>query len=197
MSKGGNIELEVIDGKIPVLLSAPHVFSHKRPRLCGLYKQGEFWTDYLVRNICAISGAYGIVSINELDYDPNYYPVEKNEYKKKIKELVKKKKIKYIIDIHGLSDEHTYDFGIYYVNLYNRSKNLGYQLAESLNRGALRHSLIQMLNFRKDDQETISEFATKKLKLVALQIEIARYLRENDKLREAIVKNISEFIATL
>ncbi len=186
MSKGGYIELEVIDGKIPVLLSAPNVFSHKRPRLGGLYKQGEFWTDYLVRNICAISGAYGIVSINELDYDPNYYSVEKNEYKKKIKELVKKKKIKYVIDIHGLSDEHTYDFGIYYVNLYNRSK-----------KGPLRHCLIQMLNFRKDDQETISEFATTKLKLVALQIEIARYIRENDRLREAIVKNISEFIATL
>ena len=78
-----NKTFEIISGKNPICFSAPHVFAHRRPSLSGLYKQGEPWTDYIVKHVCEESDCWGIMSTNELDYDPNFYKVAKNEYKKK------------------------------------------------------------------------------------------------------------------
>ncbi len=188
---------EIIKGKQPVLLSAPHVFPHRRPSLSGLYKQGEPWTDYIVKNICHSSEVYGIFSTEQIDHDPNYYKIESNEYKKEVRELINEKKIKYFFDIHGLNDEYPYDFGIYYMNRYNKSKDIGYDLAKALNKGGLRNCLIQTLNIKKNKAESLTEFAVSKLKVPSLQIEISRYIREDDILREALIKNFNDFLLTL
>ncbi len=192
-----NIEFEIIDGKQPILLSAPHVFAHRRPSLAGLYKQAEPWTDEIVKQICEYANVYGIYASEQMNYDPNYYKIHKNNYKKRVKELIGEKKIKYFFDFHGLSDKHTYDFGIYYLNRYNKSKNLAYDLAKALNKGALRNCLPQILNLNVGKAESLTEFTTSKLKVASLQIEVSRYIREDDVLRESLVKNFSEFLTTL
>lgn len=189
--------VEIINGKKPILFSAPHVFSHRRPSLASLYKQGEPWTDYIVRSICEEVGCYGVFSTAEIDHDPNYYKLERNEYKKEVNSLIKNKKIKYFFDIHGLSDEHPYDFGIYYLNRYNKSKNLGYDLAKSLNKGSLRNCLVQILNIKKGKGESLTEFTTSKLRIASLQVEISRYIREDDILRESLISNFRDFLLTL
>ncbi len=194
---GKKTEIETIAGNNSILFSAPHVFAHRRPSLSSLYKQGEPWTDYIVRNICNESNSSGILSAREISYDPNYYKINKNVYKKTVKDLIKEEKIKYFFDIHGLSDDHTYDFGIYYLNRYNNSKDLAYELAKSLNKGSLRNCLVQILNIKKNKAESLTEFTTSKLKVPSLQIEVSRYIREDDILRESLIKNFSEFLLTL
>jgi hypothetical protein len=188
---------EILEGKQPILISAPHVYAHKRPNLSGSYKQGEPWTDYIARNIAEGSNANVIYITKELDYDPNYYKVLKNDYKQKVNELIKGRKIKYFFDLHGLSDEHEYDFGIYYLNKYNKSKNLAYSLASSLNKKSLRHCLIQILNIQTGSVETLTEFTASKLKVASLQIEISRYIREDEILRESLIANFCDFLSTL
>ncbi len=192
-----NIELEIIEGKQPILLSAPHVFAHRRPSLSGLYKQGEPWTDEIVKQICERTNVYGIFSIKQMDYDPNYYKVNKNVYKKTVKQLIKEGKVKYFFDIHGLSDEHAYDFGVYYLNRYNKSKNLAYDLTKALNKGGLRNCLPQVLNINVSKAESLTEFTTSKLNVASLQIEVSRYIREDEVLRDSLIKNFSEFLTTL
>ena len=192
-----NTELEIIDGKQPILLSAPHVFAHRRPSLSCLYKQGEPWTDYIVKQICERSNSYGIYAVSETNYDPNYYKIHKNNYKKKVKKLIVEKKIKYFFDIHGLSDEYEYDFGIYYLNRYNKSKDLTYDLANALNKGGLRNCLPQILNLNMGKAESLTEFTASKLKVPSLQIEVSRYIREDKVLRDSLVENFSKFLTTL
>lgn len=188
---------EIIKGKQPILLSAPHVFAHRRPSLSGLYKQAEPWTDYIVQNVCNSSGAHGILSTGQIDHDPNYYKIEGNDYKKEVKRLITEKKIKYFFDIHGLSDEYAYDFGIYYLNMYNKSKTLAYDLAKALNKGGLRNCLIQILNVKKSKAESLTEFTSSKMKVPSLQIEVSRYIREDEILRESLIKNFNDFLLTL
>ena len=194
---GKKTDLEIIQGKQPVLFSAPHAFAHRRPSLSGLYKQGEPWTDEIVKSITHASDCFAILSIKQIDYDPNFYQIQKNLYKKEVNEIMKAKKLKYFFDVHGLSDEHPYDFGIYYVNRYNKSKTLAYDLAQALNKGGLRNCLIQILNVKKTKGESLTEFVTSKLKVPGLQIEVSRYIREDKDLREALIKNFSDFLLTL
>lgn len=184
-------------GKQPTLLSAPHVFAHRRPSLAGLYKQGEPWTDYIVQQICQQSNSHGIYAVSETNYDPNYYKIYKNNYKKKVKHLIEKKDIKYFFDIHGLSDEYEYDFGIYYLNRYNKSKNLAYDLAKGLNKGALRNCLPQVLNLNVGKAESLTEFTTSKLRIPSLQIEVSRYIREDKVLRKSLIENFTDFLTSL
>lgn len=191
------MEYEIIKGKEPILLSAPHVFAHRRPSLSGLYKQGEPFTDEIVKNICEKTNAHGIYVTQEMSYDPNYYEVKKNKYKKKVRDLIKEEKIKYFFDIHGLSDEYAYDFGIFYLNRYTKSKKLAYALAEALNKEELRNCLPQILNLNEGKAESLTEFTTSELRMPSLQIEVSRYIREDEILRESFVKNFSDFLPTL
>ncbi len=192
-----NKDYEVIQGKKPILLSAPHVFSHKRPSLSSKYRQGECWTDYIVKNTSLESKSHGIVALKKLEYDPNYHIIEKNPYKKTIEEIVLRNQIKCFFDIHGLSNEHQYDFGIYFLKQYTKSKKIAYQLAEALNKGGLRNCLIQILNIQEGKQKTLTEFVSSDLKVPSIQIEISRDIREKDNLRESLIKNFSEFLPTL
>ncbi len=191
---GKSTGYEILKGKKPILLSAPHVFNHRRPSLSGVYKQGEPWTDYILKHICEEMGAYGIFSTQEIDYDPNYYKISKNEYKKEVRDLIKARKIKLFVDIHGLSDEHPYDFGIHFLRRYTKSKKFAYDLAKKLNRGKLRHSLIQVLFLNETKAESLSQYVTSELRVPSLQIEVSRYIREDEVLRESVIQNIRDFL---
>ncbi len=188
---------EIVKGTAPILLSAPHVYEHKRPSLSGKYKQGEPWTDYIVKNTCAQIGAFGILSLGELEFDPSYHELKRNKYKRDVKKIIEKHKIKYMFDIHGLSDAHSYDFGIYFLKRFPKSRDLAYSLAEALNKESLRDCLIQVLHLPEGKQKTLAGFVTEDLRRPSLQIEISRYIREDDKLREGFIKNFSDFLIRL
>ncbi len=192
MPKKKNYKL--IKGKTPLLLSAPHTHRHKRPNLENRIKQSEPWTKYIAKAIAENTNSYCIYSIQKQEKDPNYYPLKENPYKKEIKKLADKNQIKYLIDIHGLSDKHQYDFGIFYQKRFRNSKKLAYAIAEELNKERLRKCLIHILHFKQNDQETIAEFGAEQLKIPSIQIEIARYIREDDILRENFIKLITKWV---
>lgn len=188
---------KVIPGKVPVLVSAPHVFAHKRPNVEGIVKQGELMTDVIVSDIARTVDCFAIMTTQPTDYDPNYHRVYDNDYKFELKSLVREHKIKYVIDVHGLSDQHPYDLGIFFKRKFRKSMELGYKVADAVRAGKLKDASISLFNFSNNDQETISEFVCDTLKVPAVQIEIARYIREDEVLMAQFVSNLSKLVLSI
>ncbi len=186
---------EIINGKLPILLSAPHVLNHYRSTLTMSYKQAEPYTDEIVKEVARRLNCYAIFATEELDYDPNSSKIENNPYKREVGRIMKEKKIKIILDIHGLSDKHNFDLAIFYATRYRNAKKLAYKIANGLNKEELREILIQMRNFKDNNNETICEFVNKNYKAIALQLEIARYIREDISLKTKLIHLLSEILS--
>jgi len=187
-------EYQIIKGNAPFLISAPHVYLHKKPTLVGIYKQGEPFTDVICQQICKDTNSMGIFLTKEIEYDPNFFKVKENPYKEEVRKIVKNSKKQLFLDIHGLNDKYQYDIGIYYLSRFGKSKRIARELREALSKGELKGISIHIFRFLDNGQETLSEFVASKLRVPALQIEIARYIREDKILRDSLVKNISNFL---
>jgi hypothetical protein len=188
------MSFKIIQGSNPVLLSAPHVYAHRRPSLTLSYKGAEPWTDVLVEEICANTGCWGIILQNEAKFDPNYYPLSDNEYKRELAGLVKENKIVKFLDIHGLSDEHNTDVNIFYPSRFLKSISLANDIAAGLDRGNLRGINTHILRFEDGHGETLGEFVASKLRVPSVQIELARYIREKDLLRNSFIEYLSDLL---
>ncbi|MDD2578171.1 MAG: hypothetical protein PHP96_02160 [Candidatus Dojkabacteria bacterium] len=183
-----------IIGKTPVLFSAPHAHAHRRPQLSGAYKYGEPFTDVIVEQLCEMSNGFGIMQISETDYDYNYHTEKDNPYKKRVKEFVKSEKIKYFLDIHGLKDGCLYDIAIYYPTKFTKSMRLARSLKEGIDKGVLKGINIMIFRHPNNYQESLGEFVASELRVPSVQIEIARYIRESENLRNALIENISKCV---
>ena len=186
---------EIIEGTKPVLLSAPHAYIHKRPRLSMGYRQGEELTDRIVREICEKTGAWGIYLKQEVDYDPNFHKLSSNPYKKAVAKIAKEQKIEQFIDVHGLASENDmYDFGIYYATRFQKSKNFADEVREDIAKNELYGVNIAIFRFVEDYQETLSEYLVKQYRVPSIQIEIAKYIREEKSLGDSFVQSFSDII---
>lgn len=188
---------KTIKGSKPILLSAPHVYAHKRPKLSTAFKIGEPFTDTIVKGVCDEIDSFGIVLTDESDYDFNYYKEPKNPYKKEIRKIVEKNDIEYFVDIHGLKEGNKYDIAIYYPSKFSKSIALTRSVREGLGKGALRGINIVVLRFPGNYQEFLAEFVASELRVPSVQIEVARYIREREDLRNQIIKNLSRMLENL
>jgi hypothetical protein len=185
---------ETIKGKTKFLFSAPHPYPHRRPSLVKKYKGHERYTDDIVRDLCRKTHAYGIYIKDQVDYDPNYHK-ENNPYKREVERIINDNQIKAFVDIHGLNDDHMIDIAIYYKTRFRKSVELAEEISEKLNRGKLKGLNIQILRLPHNLQETLTELVATDLRVPAVQLEIARYIRKDKELREEFVKNLSEVIS--
>lgn len=185
---------KTLEGKIPVLVSAPHVFGHKRPLLNCTYKIGEPWTDTIVKGISDDILTSCIYLSSQCDYDPNFQKVLRNDYKKEVRRIIKEEKIKRFVDVHGLKDTYDYDIGIYYTSRFSNSIAFAKDIAKGVNMGLLRGISIQILRFVDNGQETLGEYVASKLRVPSVQIEVARYIREDETLRNELIKNLEEVL---
>jgi hypothetical protein len=183
-----------IDGKIKYLFSAPHPYPHRRPSLARKYKEKEEYTDDIVKAVCKKTKAFGIYTKDQVDYDPNYHR-KNNPYKEEVEKIVNENKIEQFIDIHGLCDEHMIDIAIYYKSRFSNSIKLAKKVMKSLNQGQLRGLNIQIFRLPENRQESLTEFGASTLRVPAVQIEIARYIRKDKELREEFVKNLADIIS--
>jgi len=188
---------KTIIGSKPILLSAPHVYAHKRPKLSMAYKIGEPLTDTIVEGVCEETKCFGIVLTDESDMDYNYHKEKSNPYKKEIRSLVEKENIKYFIDIHGLKDGNNYDIAIYYPSKFFKSIELSKKIKADLPKGILKGSNIPIFRLPECSQESLSLFVASELRVPSVQIEVARYIREKKELRDAFIQNLSKVLEDL
>ncbi len=187
-------QFQIIEGKIPVLVSAPHVFPHRRPTLNASYKLGEPYTDEIVKGIQGNTNAFAIYLTNECNFDPNYQKSRRNPYKLAVKEIVAKNKIERFIDIHGLKNNQDYDIGIYYTTRFSKSLQFAYEVEQGICKGELNGINIQIFRFLDNGQETLGEYVASKLRVPSVQLEIARYIREDEDLRKSLIENLSKVV---
>lgn len=191
-----NTQFKIIEGDKPILFTVPHSRIHRRPTLTESYKQPEPYTDSIVEIMCMNTNCWGMILTSMIDYDPNYQKEENNEFKKTLRTVTNKNKMKGIIDVHGVLNTAPYDIGIFYTDNYYKSEHLAEMLRNELKKDKLADANIAILKFLDNDQETIGKFSASQLQIPSVQIEIAKYIRDDDKLRNTLVQNLSNIIDT-
>jgi hypothetical protein len=93
---------EIMTGKIPVLISAPHSVTHFRK---GQPKQGEFMTGVIARLLQERLNCYCITKIHNDLTDPNFDT--EHPYKEAIIRLVVEQGIFFHIDLHIMASERS------------------------------------------------------------------------------------------
>lgn len=86
----------IIEGDMPILLSAPHGARHLRD---GAWKGEDEYTAALAITLGELTGASVIFVKNKTKEDSNYVPTTR--YKDAIRKLVHEKGIRFLADIHG------------------------------------------------------------------------------------------------
>lgn len=96
-----------MSGTLPVLLSAPHGAAHRRD---GRYKQEDEYTTAFARLLAERTGAHVIYAFARSEDDPNWDRV--SPYKAALAERVTRHGIRFVIDIHGMSNRHKFGIAV-------------------------------------------------------------------------------------
>lgn len=89
-----------IEGRIPILISAPHGAKHYRTREGeGYWKKEDAYTSSLAIKLGQITGAHVIYAKYKAGEDANNDP--RSAYKDFLKKVVREREIKFVIDLHG------------------------------------------------------------------------------------------------
>lgn len=176
----GRLEFSIVKGHIPVLLSAPHGAAHYRN---GQLKEEDEYTAGMARLVAEMTGAHAMVACRESNTDPNYYPGA--PYKLALQNFVDQHPVNIVLDIHGCSPKR--DFGIALGTMQNRScprhrskiiQTLEAHGFSQSNHGLTRLDIDETFPANGSHRvETVTQFAYKKLKVPAAQIEINAHLR--------------------
>ena len=156
------------EGKIPILISAPHGARHWRN---NNWKEEDEYTASIAIMLAELTNAHVIYVKNATREDPNY--IEESRYKDKINEVVNKYGIKFILDLHGADKKNPFKVGVGIINR-NTNKCSCPTFKETM-RGAFTGFQEEVFNppgFTAAHSGTITYFARNKLGIEAAQIEI-------------------------
>lgn len=100
----------IINGNIPILLSAPHAVKQVRD---GKVKAEDAYTGGITEYLCKVCSCSGIIrTFNEAD-DPNIDNTGLGfDYKQQILNTIRQNDIKLLLDIHGCNNSYGFDFCI-------------------------------------------------------------------------------------
>lgn len=185
-----------IQGKIPVLISAPHSVRQLRN---GKIKGKDLYTGPIVMEIANQTQCYAIYKIFNNQDDANY-DIENNEYKEKVLEIIKQRDIQLFIDIHGASDNDEFDIDIGtddYKNL-NEKKEVLEKFIQLCNKNGIYKIGIDK-KFKANTLHTITKTVAINTKIPCMQIELTRKYRSIEdfekmrKIIDIIVELIKDF----
>jgi N-formylglutamate amidohydrolase len=94
-------------GRLPLLVSAPHGAAHRRD---GRYKQEDAYTAAFARLVAERAGAHVLYAFARSESDPNWD--RESPYKDALRELAAAHDIRFVIDIHGMSDRHKFGIAV-------------------------------------------------------------------------------------
>ena len=183
----------VINGKIPIIVSAPHTVRQLRK---GKIKGAEYQTGAIVNILVEETGCFAIYKTYNNQDDANYN-IENNEYKKEIKRIVKENNIKLLLDIHGAKDEHRFDIDL--GTAYGKNINNNIEILEKL-KSYLKKNKIENVTenkiFKADSIRTISKYINEETKVPCIQLEVSWKYRDLNNLDniKRLIKALEEFI---
>lgn len=179
-ARPGEEEFRYIPGSKPVLVSAPHGAAHCRN---GRLKEEDEYTGAIVQYISQVTGSHGLYLRRQSSNDSNYDP--ETPYKRFLRSIIRKKGIRFVLDLHGASDRH--DFGVALGTMNGRScpeqlpailavlKEYGFDVGGyGFNRLDIDGRFTAAGGHR---QETITRFVKDSLGVDAIQVELASRIR--------------------
>lgn len=198
-SVGDNFE--IIHGKLPILLSAPHAVRQSRD---AQIKGADTLTGPIVEFLCKRTGSNGIIRTSNMQDDPNSENTGYGlEYKKAILRLVEQKIIICMIDIHGCSDTYNFDIDIGTNNGININGANNFLNTIHKKLAVVGHTVVDKF-FKASKDTNICNYISKKAGISCFQIELSTSLRKNpNKLLQLldsfdmIIEELSEQIETI
>jgi hypothetical protein len=176
----------IVKGKNPILLSAPHVYPHIRPNFEDTPKKNELYTKEITQTIAKKLDVSAIYTTSKQHSDPNWY-IE-SPYRKGIFELIEENDIKIFIDIHGLNIDNTQDIIIFVNNIDTN----GHQIAEQLKKELMKYfKEVLIKEFINNEQFTISEHIFDKYGVPSFQVELNLRVRRDKDNWEKLVSSFS------
>ncbi len=170
-------EYKVLVGRIPVLISAPHGAVHHRMKDGNLTKKEEDeYTSGLSILLGELTGAHVIYAYRKSESDPNSAAI--SMYKDELKKICSEKKIRFVIDLHGMNKDRDVALQLGTNNGTSCSEYLPL-LETVLNRHQFSLDAEDKLQrytkegeFQGSGNGTVNYFVSQMLKIPSIQIEI-------------------------
>lgn len=182
-----------LEGNIPILLVSSHATAHMRK---GKLKSQELYTAAINTVLNSTTGAHSIYTVYASEQDSNY--CEQTDLKNLIADVIKKYKIRVVLDLHGTGSYRKFDI---YPGIGKTDEFLcGHPfIIENL------HEIMSYSNisigstdvFPAYRQHTVSRFIYSKLTTPAIQIEINKKLRDpenNPVLFLKLIESLGKYI---
>ena len=184
---------EVIEGKIPVLLSAPHSVRQLRE---GKIKGKDRYTGAITIELAKQTNSFAIYKTYN-NQDDASYDIENNEYKEKVLELINKHNIKVFLDIHGAKDTDEFDVDI--GTDEKRNLNGKTQILENLIKNLKEKGITKIgidKKFKACTMHTLTKKIASSTNIACIQIEITRKYRDLEQVEkmEKVINAIKSWI---
>lgn len=176
------------NGRIPLLISAPHATAHSRR---GKIKGEEEYTAALAQLLAQETGAHALFTTYRSQGDPNWDVGA--PYKAQLKQLIKQHDIRFVVDLHGMSNRHKFGIAVGTINgrscpnresiiahtfESNKFTRLSQKKAKSYNKLQWRGFVMNHSRFTGGlVNHTITRFVSETLGISAVQIELCATIR--------------------
>ena len=181
-------DFKIYKGSNNIILSIPHGKVHIRNNKC---KNREYNTIRIGKILHMITGCHIIYVYKDNSLDYNYS--ENNEYKEELCKYIDENNIKYVLDMHGLSNDYECNIEIgtgNYKNILNDKEELD-NIIRIINDNLTSKVLVD--NKFKSSKKTISKYVSSK-GVKAYQFEICNNYRKYNKRPKSFKKTINTFV---
>ncbi len=202
----GNNWFELHEGKMPVMLSAPHTVNHFSR---GKMKYAEIFTGGITEYLHEQTHCHIICVTRYKNLDANSDPADICKYKQKLLDYIAISGVKVLIDLHGMKVNPTYAMELGTGGNGDPTLN-GYNLIADIVEETMRHSLnnylvednkqiVRNIKFAARGENTITNFISSQLRIPCLQIEIGGEYRDirNPERLEALVVGLQSAIENI
>lgn len=160
------------EGKLPVLVSAPHAVRHFRQKRI---KISDEYTGSIVYLLNKLTCCHALAVAKLYGGDPNMD--SPCLYKEKIMEICKREKIKLVLDIHGAARDHKFDIDLGTHGLTTLRGKMGLQETLECNFQRFGINTISKDHFAASGPNTVTNFVARELEIPAVQIEVNKMYR--------------------
>lgn len=168
-----------VEGKIPILISCPHSVNQIRR---GGLKVREKYVGAVSKLICEVTDTNLIYKYHNDGIDDNY--VLETRYKKEIGEIIKRKNIKMLLDIHGMLGSMSKRFRGNYIELgTDDGRNLlghhyiSNEVVKIFNKNGIDRIVVDE-KFKASKSYTITKYTATNYRIPSMQIEISGDFRD-------------------
>lgn len=211
----GKKAFSIIEGTIPIMLSAPHAINQYRE---GKIKWADMFTGGISKYIQEKTGCHLIYSCKYTESDPNFDPPEINNYQGELLNYLRTHEIFVLIDIHGAAKTKKYAVEMGTVPKKNKETGEIFDEDSSLHSYKFIAEIIKQkfenafknvsveekevwknVIFDASEQNTVTKYISENTKTACIQLEINGIYRDPKNKNEFIelVNCLEEIVKTL